>query len=338
MRLILRDAAHQLLPAGRGRRAAQAVSVVQDRSGARCPTCRCRARPTRSSSTAPRIEGVHLRGGKVARGGIRWSDRREDFRTEVLGLMKAQMVKNGVIVPVGAKGGFVVKRPPRGGDRAALQAEVVACYQTLMRGMLDLTDNRVGERHRAAGARGPLRRRRSLSGGRGRQGHRHLLRHRQRDQPGVRPLARRRLRLGRLGRLRPQGHGHHRARRLGVGQAPFPRARQGLPDASRSRAIGIGDMSGDVFGNGMLLSRADPADRGLRPPPHLHRPGPRSGAQLSPSASGCSSCRARAGTTTTAASSAPAAASIRAPSSRSGCRRRRAARSTSRPRSSRRTS
>jgi glutamate dehydrogenase len=95
---------------------------------------------------APRTEGVHLRGGKVARGGIRWSDRREDFRTEVLGLMKAQMVKNCVIVPVGAKGGFVVKRPPRGGDRAALQAEVVACYQTLIRGMLDLTDNRIGDR------------------------------------------------------------------------------------------------------------------------------------------------------------------------------------------------
>ena len=95
---------------------------------------------------APTTEGVHLRGGKVARGGIRWSDRREDFRTEVLGLMKAQMVKNCVIVPVGAKGGFVVKRPPKGGDRAALQAEVVTCYQTLMRGMLDLTDNRVGEK------------------------------------------------------------------------------------------------------------------------------------------------------------------------------------------------
>ena len=66
---------------------------------------------------SPRVEGVHLRGGKVARGGIRWSDRREDFRTEVLGLMKAQTVKNAVIVPIGAKGGFVVKRPPAGGDR-----------------------------------------------------------------------------------------------------------------------------------------------------------------------------------------------------------------------------
>ncbi|MEW6636967.1 MAG: NAD-glutamate dehydrogenase, partial [Actinomycetota bacterium] len=90
---------------------------------------------------SPRMEGVHLRGGKVARGGIRWSDRREDFRTEILGLMKAQMVKNAVIVPVGAKGGFVVKRPPTQGGREAMMEEVVACYKTLIRGMLDLTDN-----------------------------------------------------------------------------------------------------------------------------------------------------------------------------------------------------
>ena len=88
---------------------------------------------------SPRTEGVHLRGGAVARGGIRWSDRREDFRTEVLGLMKAQMVKNAVIVPVGAKGGFVVKRPPP--DRDDLPAEVIACYQTFIRGLLDLTDD-----------------------------------------------------------------------------------------------------------------------------------------------------------------------------------------------------
>ncbi|HEX7198302.1 MAG TPA: NAD-glutamate dehydrogenase domain-containing protein, partial [Dongiaceae bacterium] len=88
---------------------------------------------------SPRVEAVHLRGGKVARGGIRWSDRREDFRTEVLSLMKAQMVKNAVIVPVGSKGGFVVKRPPAG--REALSAEVVECYKTMMRGLLDLTDN-----------------------------------------------------------------------------------------------------------------------------------------------------------------------------------------------------
>src|SRR5215207_7211249 len=88
---------------------------------------------------SPRVEGVHLRGGAVARGGLRWSDRREDFRTEILGLMKAQMVKNALIVPVGAKGGFVVKRPPA--DREGLADEVVACYRTFISGLLDLTDN-----------------------------------------------------------------------------------------------------------------------------------------------------------------------------------------------------
>jgi glutamate dehydrogenase len=91
---------------------------------------------------SPRFEGVHLRGGRVARGGLRWSDRMEDFRTEVLGLMKAQMVKNVVIVPVGAKGGFVLKRAPAG-DREALALEGVACYQDFLRGLLDITDNRV---------------------------------------------------------------------------------------------------------------------------------------------------------------------------------------------------
>ncbi|MGI8648876.1 MAG: NAD-glutamate dehydrogenase domain-containing protein, partial [Rubrobacter sp.] len=88
-----------------------------------------------------RMEGVHLRGGDVARGGIRWSDRREDFRTEILGLMKAQMVKNAVIIPVGAKGGFIVKRPPANADRETMQREVMHCYETLIRGMLDLTDD-----------------------------------------------------------------------------------------------------------------------------------------------------------------------------------------------------
>ncbi|HKE46132.1 MAG TPA: NAD-glutamate dehydrogenase [Steroidobacteraceae bacterium] len=94
---------------------------------------------------SPRVEGVHLRMGHVARGGIRWSDRREDFRTEVLGLMKAQNVKNTVIVPVGAKGGFVPKRLPAGG-RDEVQREVVECYRTFIRGLLDITDNIVGER------------------------------------------------------------------------------------------------------------------------------------------------------------------------------------------------
>ncbi len=89
---------------------------------------------------SPRVEGVHLRAGDVARGGIRWSDRREDFRTEVLGLMKAQTVKNTVIVPTGSKGGFVAKQLPDG-DRASVQAEVIRCYKMFIGGLLDVTDN-----------------------------------------------------------------------------------------------------------------------------------------------------------------------------------------------------
>ena len=90
---------------------------------------------------SPDVEAVHLRGGRVARGGIRWSDRREDFRTEVLGLVKAQMVKNAVIVPVGAKGGFIVKRPPKGSDREEIYAHGLHCYKMMIRGLLDVTDN-----------------------------------------------------------------------------------------------------------------------------------------------------------------------------------------------------
>jgi glutamate dehydrogenase len=93
---------------------------------------------------SPRFEGIHLRGGKVARGGLRWSDRPEDFRTEVLGLVKAQMVKNTVIVPVGSKGGFVLKKAPPASDRDAYQKEGVACYQDYLRGLLDITDNLAG--------------------------------------------------------------------------------------------------------------------------------------------------------------------------------------------------
>ena len=92
---------------------------------------------------SPRMEGVHLRGGSVARGGLRWSDRREDFRTEILGLVKAQMVKNAVIVPVGSKGGFILKKAPGGNDREAFMAEGIACYKTFLRGLLDITDNLV---------------------------------------------------------------------------------------------------------------------------------------------------------------------------------------------------
>ena len=107
---------------------------------------------------SPRVEGVHLRFGPVARGGLRWSDRREDFRTEVLGLVKAQAVKNAVIVPVGAKGGFVVKNPPPltgddALDREATRNEGIACYRLFVAGLLDITDNvqRAGGVQRASG-------------------------------------------------------------------------------------------------------------------------------------------------------------------------------------------
>ncbi len=93
--------------------------------------------------SAPWMEGVHMRAGMVARGGIRWSDRRVDFRTEILGLMKAQVMKNSVIVPTGSKGGFIIKQLPA--DRTALQEEAIRCYRTLLNGMLDITDNAAGD-------------------------------------------------------------------------------------------------------------------------------------------------------------------------------------------------
>ena len=144
--------AHQLLP--------PAVDPIIRSSASKCirsvsSSCPSPARSTRSTCTAPRMEGLHLRGGKVARGGIRCSDRPDDFRAEILGLMKTQMVKNAVIVPVGSKGGFVVKRAKAGAEGAA---EVRECYSTLMRGLLDLTDNIVRRRDRSAGSRRALRR------------------------------------------------------------------------------------------------------------------------------------------------------------------------------------
>ena len=140
---------------------------------------------------SPRVEGVHLRFGSVARGGLRWSDRAEDFRTEILGLVKAQMVKNTVIVPVGAKGGFYAKRlPDPSVDRDAWMAEGIACYKLFITSLLDVTDNIVD------GAVVPPQNvvrydaGRSLSGRRRRQGHGDLLRHRQRDLHHGRLLAR----------------------------------------------------------------------------------------------------------------------------------------------------
>ena len=90
---------------------------------------------------SPRVEGVHLRGGPIARGGLRWSDRAQDFRTEVLGLAKAQQVKNAVIIPQGAKGGFYPRRIPANPDREARMAEGVACYKLFISSLLSVTDN-----------------------------------------------------------------------------------------------------------------------------------------------------------------------------------------------------
>ena len=92
---------------------------------------------------SPRFEGVHLRGGRVARGGLRWSDRMEDYRTEVLGLVKAQMVKNAVIVPAGSKGGFVCKQMPKDAVRETIAAEGEAVYRLFISSLLEVTDNRV---------------------------------------------------------------------------------------------------------------------------------------------------------------------------------------------------
>ena len=171
---------------------------------------------------SPRFEGVHLRFASVARGGLRWSDRREDFRTEILGLAKAQEVKNSVIVPSGAKGGFVCKQLPDPSDREAYQGEVLSCYRMFIAAMLDVTDN-LEAGHVVPPAR--------------------VVRH-DGDDPYLvvaadkgtatfsdtaneiatepRILARRRVRVRRLGRLRPQEDGHYRARRVGVGPVPLP--------------------------------------------------------------------------------------------------------------------
>ena len=150
-------------------------------------------------------------------------------------------------------------------------------------GLLDVTDNLVDGGGRAAARRGAPRRRRPVPGGRRGQGHRHLLRHRQRDLARVRVLARRRVRLRRLGRLRPQEDGHHRPGRLGVGQAPLPRAGRGHADARTSPSSASATCPATCSATGCCCSRAHPAGRRLRPPAHLRRPGPGPGARRTPS-------------------------------------------------------
>ncbi|MDT3670497.1 MAG: NAD-glutamate dehydrogenase [Aromatoleum sp.] len=202
---------------------------------------------------SPRFEGVHLRGGRVARGGVRWSDRMEDFRTEILGLVKAQIVKNVVIVPVGSKGGFVVKNPPAG-DREALLAEGIACYRQYLRGLLDLTDNRV------QGKVVPPR---------------DVVRHDE-DDPYLVVAADK-------GTASFSDHANAIALEYGFwlgdafasgGSAGYDHKKMGITargawesvkrhfrefgldtQEQAFTVVGIGDMSGDVFGNGMLRSR-----------------------------------------------------------------------------------
>ncbi len=222
---------------------------------------------------SPRVEGVHLRFGAVARGGLRWSDRRDDFRTEVLGLVKAQMVKNTVIVPVGREGRLLLQAAARLVRPRGVDGRGHRLLQDLhLRAARHHRQPR-GRRDGAAARRRAPRRRRLLPRRRRRQGHRDVLRHRQRRLEGLRLLARRRVRVGRLGRLRPQGDGHHRPRGLGLGPAALPRARDRLPGRGLHRRRHRRHVRRRLRQRDALL-RAHPAGGRLRPPRHLPRPRP----------------------------------------------------------------
>jgi len=206
---------------------------------------------------SPRVEAVHMRAGRVARGGIRWSDRKEDFRTEILGLMKAQTVKNAVIVPVGSKGGFVVKQPPASTDK--LGAEAVECYKTLIRGLLDLTDNIAAETptvHRIAPPSDVVR----YDG----------------DDPYLVVAADKgTATFSDFANAISQEYGFWLGDAFASGgSAGYDHKAIGITargawelvkrhfrelgrdiEKSELSVVGIGDMSGDVFGNGMLMSR-----------------------------------------------------------------------------------
>ena len=198
---------------------------------------------------------MHLRFGPVARGGLRWSDRREDFRTEVLGLVKAQMVKNAVIVPTGAKGGFVAKQlPDPAVDREAWLAEGMACYRMFISGLLDITDNLRRRRGRAARATWcattattptwwsrPTRARRRSPTSPTRSRSRTASGSATRSPPAARPATTTR-RMGITARGAWESVKRH-FRELGVDT-----------QSEDFTVVGVGDMSGDVFGNGMLLS------------------------------------------------------------------------------------
>jgi glutamate dehydrogenase len=203
---------------------------------------------------APEVEGIHLRGGKVARGGLRWSDRRQDFRTEVLGLMKAQQVKNTVIVPVGAKGGFVVKKPVDPSNRDAVLKQGIECYKTLLRGLLDITDNRVGD----AVVAPPL-----------------VVRYDEDDPYLVVAADKGTATFSDIANglsaeydfwlgdaFASGGSVGYDHKKMGItAKGAWESVKRHFRELSKNiqeeefSVVGIGDMSGDVFGNGMLLSR-----------------------------------------------------------------------------------
>ncbi|MFE9452720.1 NAD-glutamate dehydrogenase [Streptomyces sp. NPDC006739] len=203
---------------------------------------------------SPRVEGVHLRFGKVARGGLRWSDRREDFRTEILGLVKAQMVKNTVIVPVGAKGGFVAKQlPDPSVDRDAWLAEGIASYKTFISALLDITDNMV------AGEVVPPK---------------HVVRHDEDDTYLVVAADKGTATFSDIANEVAQSYDFWLGDAFASGgSAGYDHKGMGITargawesvkrhfrelgvdtQSEDFTVVGIGDMSGDVFGNGMLLS------------------------------------------------------------------------------------
>ena len=203
---------------------------------------------------SPAVEGVHLRFGKVARGGMRWSDRPQDFRTEVLGLVKAQQVKNAVIVPVGAKGGFFPKRLPPAADAQAWMAEGIEAYKTSSRTPARLTDNIDGERRRAAAdtvrhdGDDPYL---VVAADKGTAtfsdiANAHLGRAAASGWATPSPPAVSQATTTRRWASPPRGaweavKRHFREMDVDIQTTPFT-------------VVGVGDMSGDVFGNGMLLS------------------------------------------------------------------------------------
>ena len=202
---------------------------------------------------SPRVEGIHLRFGPVARGGLRWSDRREDFRTEVLGLVKAQQVKNTVIVPVGAKGGFYSKQMPAGAPRAVIQEEGKACYRLFIRGLLDVTDNII---------KGEVIPPKSV------------VRHDEDDYYLVVAADKGTATFSDIANEISQEYGHWLGDAFASGgSVGYDHKKMGITargawesvkrhfreigvncQTTDFTCVGIGDMAGDVFGNGMLLS------------------------------------------------------------------------------------